>query len=69
MPVILLDLKEILDACKRYDLPLDLAIETTILHELGHAIQEAKGLPMKEYQAEDFAHTYYDLGRIIDFGQ
>lgn len=64
-PTILVSLR----ACKRAsDMygadPYD-AILTTILHELAHAIQEVKGLPFDEEQAEEFAHSYWETGELI----
>lgn len=45
--------------------PLDLIIETTILHELGHAIQDYTGKYFNENSAEAFAYHYYYYEEII----
>ena len=57
-PIIKLNIPEIKE-CISDKAPLDLIIETTILHELGHAIQEYKGKEFNEEEAEDFAYLYY----------
>ena len=62
-PIIKLNIPEIKE-CISDKAPLDLIIETTILHELGHAIQEYKGKEFDEEKAEDFAYNYY-YERII----
>jgi hypothetical protein len=66
-PVILLNLVEILKGCDEYEVDYHTGIETTITHELAHAIQDARGLRMTsssaEKQAEDFADQY-DRGFI-----
>jgi len=57
-PYILLNLKDIKEACKEYKIDYSIAIETTITHELAHAIQDARGIPSDEEEAEDFAYQY-----------
>lgn len=64
-PVIMLNLARIVAACREYNLDCPLGVQTTILHELGHAIQEATGKPMDEDTAERFAKEYYETGRIV----
>ena len=63
-PVILMNLKEILQGCDEYEVDYHTGIETTITHELAHAIQDARRLRMMsrdaEKQAEDFANEYYE---------
>jgi len=39
---------------------------TTIIHELGHAIQDYKGLKYDEKQAESFADFYWDFGKVLE---
>ena len=63
-PVIVLDYGSIFKACTDYNAPLETAIETTILHELGHAIEEARELETDEDRAEQFARHYYDYGEL-----
>jgi hypothetical protein len=53
--------------CREFKCPLEVGLETTILHEIGHAIQEYCGMPMDEEQAEDFAQNYWDYGMIDNF--
>jgi hypothetical protein len=50
---------------ERHGVDLLTVIQTTILHELGHAVQDALGLEMDEEQAERFAHTYWKGACII----
>lgn len=70
IPIIILNLIAIKQACKEYDnIPLNCAIETTILHELGHAIQDYKQIIPNEEEAEEFAIDYYDFGIIRKVGQ
>lgn len=52
---------------EKYSVPIETGIYTTVLHELGHAIQEANGLESNEEQAEEFAYFFYYYGDIIDF--
>lgn len=47
------------DKLSLYDILL-----TTILHELGHALQEIKGKPFDEIEAENFAYDYWYGGRV-----
>lgn len=72
-PIILLSEKDILKGSKKYDVPLWVAVETTIFHELGHAICELEydvyGYEYLEYVdeeewVENFAyelHNYNDI--------
>ena len=64
MPVIAVDVGNIEIACKQYGEECLRAIEMSILHEIGHALQEAAGKEFNEDEAEDFAHEYYYLNRI-----
>ena len=41
-------------------------VETTIVHELGHALQEWHGLEPDCEWAEDFAEAYYMHGDILN---
>lgn len=56
------------NACKRagekYGVDLYTCYLTTILHELGHAIQEARGRRLDEDEAEEVAHCYWSCGRL-----
>ena len=35
-----------------------------LLHELGHALQEIKGNPFNEIEAENFAYDYWSKGQV-----
>lgn len=50
-------------ALSLYDIVL-----TTILHELGHSIQQYRGDMgyYDEEEAEDFAYFYWDFGEVLD---
>ena len=50
-----------------YDVNYETVMETTILHELAHAIQEYQGLESDEEEAEEFAYNYFTYGRISKF--
>jgi len=58
-PVIILDIKEIREGAKRYNLPLALVVETTIVHELAHAFEDSTGKDYSEKSAEEFAERFY----------
>jgi len=60
-PIIRLNCSECL---RNKDLPLYTILLTTILHELGHALQEIKGKTFNEDEAEDFAYDYWSTGTI-----
>jgi hypothetical protein len=58
-PIIGVDIGNILVACEEYNnIPFELALKTTILHELKHAWQEWNDLEMDEDEAEKFAQAY-----------
>jgi hypothetical protein len=57
--IIGLDIKNHIEACKKYKVNLGTALETSILHELGHAIQDYKGKAFDEDEAEEFASDYH----------
>jgi len=70
IPIIILNLIAIKQACEEYDnISLNCAIETTILHELAHAIQDYKWIIPNEDEAEKFAIDYYDYGIIRKIGE
>jgi hypothetical protein len=39
----------------------------SIIHELGHAVQDAAGLTYDEDEAESFAREWHDWGEITEF--
>jgi len=66
-PVVIVDIDNIKMICKemgdeRYCLT---HVGISILHEIGHAIQEAHGKEFEEDSAEEFGREYFDHGRII----
>ena len=72
-PIVLLSEKDILKGSKKYNVPLWVAVETTILHELGHAICELEydvfGYEYLEYGdeeewVENFAYELHNYGDI-----
>jgi hypothetical protein len=62
-PIIRLNCAECLRSVKK-DLSLYDILLTTILHELGHALQEIKGKSFNEREAENFAYDYWRFGQI-----
>ena len=52
--------------CNKFGLSLYDTLLTTILHEIGHAIQDYFGYSYNEKQAEDFAYFYWDFGTVLD---
>jgi hypothetical protein len=65
-PIIRLNIPVILDERNIEKLPLHDILLTTILHEIGHAIQDYLGYSYNEKQAEDFAYFYWDFGTVLD---
>lgn len=63
-PVILVSLRACERASEKYDADEYTTVLTTVLHELAHAVQEIRGLPFDEKQAEDFAYEYWDSGSV-----
>jgi len=58
-PVVILDINKIQDGMKQYNVDIKTAIETTIVHELGHAIQEKFNIPPNEEQPEALAYQWH----------
>jgi hypothetical protein len=46
---------------------IEIAIETTLYHELGHAIQDWMGLELEEDEAENFGIKLYETGTLDVF--
>lgn len=72
-PIVLLSEKDILKGSKKYDVPLWVAVETTIFHELGHAICELEydifehkylEYDDEEEWVENFAYELHNYGDI-----
>lgn len=73
IPIILLSYKELIKSAKQYKVPLWVAIETTIFHELGHAICELErieyGYKYLDYSdeedwVENFAYELHEYDSI-----
>lgn len=65
--MVALDVENIRQAAIEYDVSLDTVITSTIMYELGHALQKIHGLDNDEAVAEEFAHTYWARGIIKKF--
>lgn len=63
-PIIGIDLGNIKTACEEYSSNCGTAIETSIVHELGHALQEAAGKSFDEDEAEDFAFQWHNFREV-----
>lgn len=57
-PVILIDIEDTIKAIGQSGENIIDAIKTSIVHELGHAIQEGMNMPFIEEEAEEFAQLY-----------
>jgi len=66
-PVVVLDIKEIQNGIKKHNVDIKTAIETTITHELGHAMQERFQIPANEIYAEELAHKWHYKKEIPDW--
>jgi len=64
LPIIGIDIDNIIEGCAKYDVNVYTAIRTTIYHELAHAMQEYKGKIFDEDEAEKFAQDYETFGFI-----
>jgi hypothetical protein len=64
-PVIVVDAEAVLNAAGKFEVPLEVAVETTLLHEYGHAYLESTGQNEdmephdEERLVERFAKTYW----------
>jgi len=64
-PVMVLDFAAIKAICEVDDVDIEVGIETTITHELAHAIHELLGLTARsEIQAEEFAREWWKNRRF-----
>ena len=66
-PIILLDMDEIRSSCREYDSDFRSCVESTIVHELGHAIQEWYGVIHAEHEAEGFAEHWWKHREVDEF--
>ena len=64
-PVICIDMHNVCRESDNYGLLAIDITESTILHELGHALQEWSGLEYDCEWAEDFAYEYLRFGTVI----
>lgn len=67
LPVVVIDPRACKKAAEEYECELHTVYLTTILHELGHAVQEARGLKFDEEQAESLALVYWRTGDIAQW--
>lgn len=58
-PIVLLNIDGINKSCKKYRVDKYCGIETTIVHELGHAIEDYYDLCANEEEVEEFANIWY----------
>lgn len=68
-PVVILDLRTIRRACEEYGLDYALGVETTITHELAHALQESRGARRDEGEAEAFARAWWERREVAPVGE
>jgi len=66
-PVICVSYNSCKKASDEYEVDLYVAILTTILHEIGHAIQEARCKKFDEDEAESVAKTYFEEGVLPEW--
>jgi len=66
-PIILLDMVHINNTCKKFDCNKYCAIETTIVHELGHAIEDWHEVCSNEDEVEEFAIEWYWSRQLYEF--
>jgi hypothetical protein len=62
MPVIVIDYASIARASDKYDVSLDLALDTTLMHEYGHAYVETRGVA----ERHDGALAIHDEERLVE---
>ena len=60
--IIKLNITEIKKANKKYSMSIYEIVLSTIIHELGHALQELNGKRFDEEEAENFAFGFCRLG-------
>jgi len=74
-PVFGLDLRAITEACQEivdeyggdHCREVQIGIRSSLIHELGHAIQDWMGMDLDEDEAETFARDYCDFGEMNKF--
>jgi hypothetical protein len=63
-PIVLICVDTCKKAAKKYNLSMRCVYLTTVLHELGHAIQEARGKSLNEEEAESVAYEYWNYNTL-----
>ena len=66
-PIVLICVDTCKKAAKKYNLSMRCVYLTTVLHELGHAIQEARGKSLNEEEAESVAYEYWNYDTLPDW--
>ena len=66
-PAVLLDLQTCREIARQKWLKRSFVNNSTVVHELAHAIQDAYGLPYAENEAEDFAQEFCRHGVLTNF--
>jgi len=66
-PVFVINLEAIREGAEKYGVDIGVGIETTLTHELGHAIQDWMGMEMGEDEAEEFARHWHDFRQMYNF--
>lgn len=56
-PIIGVDVRNHIEACKEYNISLKKALKSSILHELRHSWQDGNNYEFDEEDAEDFAYN------------
>jgi len=73
IPIIIMSESAILKAAEKYNVPLSLAVETTIYHELGHALCEVDfeqyenahlKVDDEEEWVEEFSRNFYEWDEV-----
>jgi hypothetical protein len=63
-PIICVSYNSCLRASEYYEIDIYTTVITTLLHEIGHAIQECRGMKFDEEQAESVAKEYISEGTV-----
>ena len=63
-PYIALSWNAIKRTCDKYDVRYQVGIETTLVHELGHAIEDTMGLKANEERAEGLARCWHETRTV-----
>ena len=66
-PIVLICVDTCKKSAKKYNLSMRCVYLTTVLHELGHAMQEARGKSLNEEEAESVAYEYWNYNTLPDW--